>query len=64
MFNETESNLTNDDIYNFINYDEAFVKTLAFKLENKLGIIIHGIVFYIVMNFNKFLPNHNLELMS
>jgi serine/threonine protein kinase len=58
-FNETESNLTNDDIYNFINYDEAFVKTLAFKLENKLGIIIHGIVFYIVMNFNKFFIDDN-----
>ena len=57
--NEIECNISNDDLFEFINYSENFYKSLIYKLENNVGKITHGLVFYIVLNFAKFFIEDN-----
>jgi serine/threonine protein kinase len=57
--NETESNVTDNDLLDFIDYNEAFFKSLIYKLDEKVGKITHGLVFYILLNFAKFFIEDN-----
>ena len=57
--NEIESNITQNDLIDFIDYNEAFFRSLIYKLDNKVGKITHGLVFYILLNFAKFFIEDN-----